>query len=133
MVMLSGWREGGGGATPLVTGFPGVLNMRSVKEKVPLSTVSNLNLLSSFQAAVSNSNSLPATTKNSLAEGSRCHRPMQPSRVLLFISKLADQTKDFELGGHGLQSELVVRTEKSRPEHRRAEPSIQAGQRASTV
>ena len=60
MVMLSGVRGGGGGATPLVTGLLGVLNMRSVKEKVPLSTVSNLNLRSSFHAAVSISSSFPA-------------------------------------------------------------------------
>ncbi len=60
MVMVSGVGGVGGGATPLVTGFPGVLNIRSVKENVPLSTVSNLKRLSSFQAAVSISSSLPA-------------------------------------------------------------------------
>ncbi len=59
MVMLSGVVGAGGGATPLVTGLDGVLNMRSVNEKVPLSTVISLKRLSSFQAAVSSSNSLP--------------------------------------------------------------------------
>ena len=60
MVMLSGVVVGaGGGATPLVTGLDGVLNMRSVNEKVPLSTVISLKRLSSFQAAVSSSKSLP--------------------------------------------------------------------------
>ena len=60
MVMLSGVLGVGGGGTPLVTGFPGVLNIRSVKEKVPLSTVISLKRLSSFHAAVSSSNNLPA-------------------------------------------------------------------------
>jgi len=59
MVILSGVVGAGGGATPLVTGLDGVLNMRSVNEKVPLSTVISLKRLSSFQAAVSSSNSLP--------------------------------------------------------------------------
>ncbi len=67
MVMLSGVVGAGGGATPLVTGLDGVLNMRSVNENVPLSTVISLKRLSSFQAAVSSSNSLP--------EGQHTHAP----------------------------------------------------------
>ena len=59
MVVLSGVVGAGGAATPLVTGLDGVLNMRSVNENVPLSTVISLKRLSSFQAAVSSSNSLP--------------------------------------------------------------------------
>ena len=67
MVMLSGVVGAGGGATPLVTGLDGVWNMRSVNENVPLSTVISLKRLSSFQAAVSSSNSLP--------EGQHTHAP----------------------------------------------------------
>ena len=63
IVMLSGVVGVGGRATPLVMGLLGVLNIRSVKEKVPLSTVSNLNRRSSFQAAVSISSSFPVTGK----------------------------------------------------------------------
>lgn len=54
----------GGGATPLLTGLDGVLNIRSVKENVPLSNVSSLKRLSSFQAAVSSSSKRPANIAN---------------------------------------------------------------------
>lgn len=67
MVMLSEVVGAGGGGTPLVTGFPGVLNIRSVKEKVPLSTVISLKRLSSFHAAVSSSNNRPANQNSSVS------------------------------------------------------------------